>query len=106
MILRRFTLVMFLLAAPAVWAQYSRADMIQLAADRCDTIGKKLNLSPNQITAIQPLLQSKYIDMGAPSPHADVKRDRVLPLTFGGFLKDSPDSERVEGTCAHDLTRS
>jgi hypothetical protein len=55
---------MFLLTAPAVWAQYSKVEMIQLAADRCDTAAKKLNLSQDQVTAIQPLLQSKYIDMG------------------------------------------
>ena len=64
MILGRIALAMSLLIAPAVWGQYSRADMIKLATDRCDTVAKKLNLSPNQVTAIQPLLQSKYIDMG------------------------------------------
>jgi hypothetical protein len=64
MILRRFTLAMFLLTAPAVWGQYNRADMMKLATDRCDTVAKKLNLNPSQITAIRPLLQSKYIDMG------------------------------------------
>jgi hypothetical protein len=64
MIFGKFTLAIFLFTAPAVWAQYSRADMIKLAADRCDTAAKKLNLKPDQVTAIQPLLQSKYIDMG------------------------------------------
>ena len=64
MILGRFTLAMFLLAAPAVWAQYSRADMMQLATDRFDTAAKTLNLSPDQVTAIKPLLQSKYVDIG------------------------------------------
>jgi hypothetical protein len=64
MILGRFTLAIFLLTAPAVWAQYSRADMVKLATDRFDTAAKKLNLSPDQATAIQPLLQSKYIDIG------------------------------------------
>ena len=39
-------------------------------------------------------------------PHDDVKRDQVLPLTFGGFLKDGPESERVEGMCGLDYTRS
>jgi hypothetical protein len=64
MILGRFTLAMLLLTAPAVWAQYSRADMMKLAADRFDTAAKILNLSPDQVAAIKPLLQSKYIDMG------------------------------------------
>src|SRR5215510_1238729 len=64
MILRKFTLAMFLLTAPAVWAQFSRADMIKLATDRFDTAAKTLNLSPDQVAGIKPLLQSKYVDMG------------------------------------------
>lgn len=54
MILGRFALAMFFLTAPAVWAQYSRADMVKLATDRFDTTSKKLSLSPDQATAIQP----------------------------------------------------
>jgi hypothetical protein len=38
--------------------------MVKLAADRFDTATKKLNLNHDQATAIQPLLQSKYIDIG------------------------------------------
>ena len=65
MILGRFTLAMFVfLTAPAVWSQYSRADIVKLAADRLDATSKKLSLSPDQATAIQPLLQSKYISIG------------------------------------------
>jgi hypothetical protein len=64
MILGRFTLAMFLLAAPAVWAQYTRADMMKLATDRFDTTATTLNLSPDQVAAIKPLFQSKYVDMG------------------------------------------
>jgi hypothetical protein len=64
MILGKFTLAMFLLTAPAVWAQFSRADMMKLATDRFDTAAKTLNLSPDQGAAIKPLLQSKYVDMG------------------------------------------
>jgi hypothetical protein len=64
MILGKFTLAMFFLTAPAVWAQYSRADMMKLATDRFDTAAKTLNLSPDQAAAIKPLLQSKYVDMG------------------------------------------
>jgi Spy/CpxP family protein refolding chaperone len=55
---------MFLLAAPAVWAQYTRADMMKLATDRFDTTATTLNLSPYQVDAIKPLFQSKYVDMG------------------------------------------
>ena len=64
MILGRFALAMALLTVPAVWAQYSRADMVKLAADRFDTAAKKLNFTADQATAIQPLLQSKYVDIG------------------------------------------
>ena len=64
MILGRFTLAMFLLAAPAVWAQYSKSDMMKVATDRFDTASKKLNLTPDQATAIQPLIQSKYLYIG------------------------------------------
>ena len=64
MILGKFTLAMFLLTAPAVWAQFSRADMTKLATDRFDTAARTLNLTPDQVAAIKPLLQSKYVDMG------------------------------------------
>jgi hypothetical protein len=64
LILGRFTLTAILLSVPAVWGQYSRADMVKLAADRFDTAAKKLNLSADQATAIQPLFRSKYIDIG------------------------------------------
>ncbi len=64
MILGKITLAMFLLTAPTVWAQFSRADMIKLATDRFDTAAKTLNLSPDQVVAIKPLIQSKYVDIG------------------------------------------
>jgi len=57
-------LAIFLLTAPAVWAQYSKADMTKLAADRFDSAAKTLNLRSDQAAAIKPLLQSKYVDMG------------------------------------------
>ena len=55
---------MFLLTVPAVWAQYNRADMVKLAADRYDMASKKLKLNADQATAIQQLLQSEYVDIG------------------------------------------
>src|SRR6185369_13485327 len=64
MTLGRLTLAMCLLTAPAAWGQFSKADMIKLATDRFDTAAKTLNLSPDQVVAIKPLLQSKYVDMG------------------------------------------
>jgi hypothetical protein len=64
MILGRFALGMFLVTAPAVWAQYSKTDMEKLAASRLETVTAKLKLSSEQATAIQPLLQTKYIYIG------------------------------------------
>ena len=64
MILGKFTFAMFLLTAPAVWAQFSRADMTKLATDRFDTASKTLKLSTDQANAIKPLLKSKCVYMG------------------------------------------
>jgi hypothetical protein len=64
MILGKFTVAMFLLTTPAVWAQFSKADMTKLATDRFDTAAKTLNLSPDQVATIQPLIQSKCVYMG------------------------------------------
>ena len=64
MILGKLTLAMLFLTAPAVWAQFSRADMMKVATDRFDTAATTLNLSPDQVAAIKPLVQSKYVDMG------------------------------------------
>jgi len=63
MSLGKLTLAIFLMTAP-VWAQYSRADMTKLAADRFDTAAKTLNLRSDQADAIKPLLQSKYVGIG------------------------------------------
>ena len=63
MLLGKFNLAIFLMTAP-VWAQYSRADMTKLAADRFDTAAKTLNLRSDQADAIKPLLQSKYVGIG------------------------------------------
>jgi hypothetical protein len=38
--------------------------MTKLAADRFNTAAKTLKLSPTQATTIQPLLQTKYIELG------------------------------------------
>jgi hypothetical protein len=64
MILGKFTVAMFLLTAPAAWAQFSKADMMKLATDRFDTAAMTLKLNPDQVTAIKPLLQSKCVYMG------------------------------------------
>jgi hypothetical protein len=64
MISRSFALAIFLLTGTAVWAQYSRADMVKVAADRFDTASRTLNLSTDQAARIRQLIQSKYIDIG------------------------------------------
>ena len=63
MLLGKLTLAISLVTAP-VWAQYSRTDMTKLAADRLDAAARALNLRPDQVVAIKPLLQSKYVDIG------------------------------------------
>jgi hypothetical protein len=42
---------------------------------------------------------------GAPPSHDEVKRVQALPLTFGGFVKDGPEAERIGGVCGPDDTR-
>ena len=63
MLLGKFHLAIFLMTAP-VWAQYSRADMTKLAADRFEAAVRTLNLRSDQADAIKPLLQSKYVGIG------------------------------------------
>ncbi len=64
MILGKLTLATLFLTAPAVWAQFSKADMTKVATDRFETAATTLNLTSDQVAAIKPLLQSKYVDMG------------------------------------------
>ena len=46
-------------------------------------------------------------NQSAPAVHAGVgPQEQVLPLTFGGFLKNGPEAEKVEGICNPDRTRS
>ena len=77
---------MFLLTAPAVWAQYSRADMMKLATERFDTAAKTLNFTPDQASAIKPLLESKYVDIGQVR---DVYRSSDKSNTSKKTVKDS-----------------
>ena len=75
-----------------VWAQYSRADMTKLAADRFDTAAKTLKLNPDQATAIRPILQSKYIDMG------QVKDVYLASAKSGASKKEAMDSLKAIDT--------
>ena len=63
MLLGKFNLAIFLMTAP-VWAQYSKADMTKLAAERFDTAVSTLNLRSDQADAIKPLLLSEYVGIG------------------------------------------
>lgn len=62
--LGKLTLALCLLIAPAVWAQFGRADMMKLATSRTDALAKALKLSPAQVNTIKPLLESKFTEMG------------------------------------------
>jgi hypothetical protein len=42
----------------------------------------------------------------SPTARAEAKREQVLPLTFGGFLKDGPEAEKVGGVCRPNDRRS
>lgn len=89
MILGKFILAMIVLTAPAAWAQYSRADMMKLATDRFDTAARTLNLSPDQVAVIKPILQSKYVDMGQVK---DVYRANAKSDASKSSKKDAKDS--------------
>lgn len=45
-------------------------------------------------------------NQNTPASHREIKREQVLPLTLGGFLKDGPEEEKVEGICTSDDTRA
>ncbi len=64
MILGKFTLAMFLVTAPAAWAQYSQSDMMKLATDRLAVATRTLKLSPDQVSGIKPLIETKCVYMG------------------------------------------
>lgn len=65
MITGRITLALALLAVtPLATAQFGKADMMKMATDRMDTIAKALKLSPDQVSKIKPLLESKFTEMG------------------------------------------
>jgi hypothetical protein len=42
----------------------------------------------------------------APTQSGSAKREQELPLTFGGFLKGSPEDERLDGVCGPDPSRN
>jgi hypothetical protein len=44
-----------------------------------------------------------HVAIGA---HENSKAEQILPLTFGGFLKDGPEAEQVHGICGPDETRN
>jgi hypothetical protein len=87
------------LAAAPAWAQFptSRADIMKLATDRMDTIAKKLNLSPDQVSKIKPLLQQQMEKTSAArskfatSDHSAAAKQQALDS-----IEDSRSSTRNE----------
>jgi hypothetical protein len=66
------------------------------------------NLDPRADLTQSPII---WVSLGcqgrvAPAPHDVTKREQVLPLTLGGFLKDGPEAERVQGVCGPDNSRN
>jgi hypothetical protein len=92
MVLPRFALAVSLLITPALWAQFGKADMIKLATDRMDTIAKALNLSPEQVNMIKPLLESKFSEMG------EVKEKFVSGDKSDASKKEAADSLKAINT--------
>jgi hypothetical protein len=45
-------------------------------------------------------------NQSAPASHEEPKREQVLPLMLGGWLKGGPEAEMVDGVCGTDYTRN
>jgi hypothetical protein len=58
------------------------------------------------LSALNVLASSGCANQAAPTPHESLTQEQVLPLTFGGFLKDGPEAEQVQGVCGTDDTRN
>jgi hypothetical protein len=43
---------------------------------------------------------------GASTPRSEVSDEQVLPITFGGFLKNGPENETLDGVCGTDDSRN
>lgn len=99
--------------------------------DRCDYFGgEKTRVPPSgteptsgpvtpargKIRAMKPLLAFVSFvavltacNNATPTPETAAKaskREEDLVITFGGFLKDGPESEKLDGVCGTDLTRN
>jgi hypothetical protein len=42
----------------------------------------------------------------ASPPRSEISDEQVLPITFGGFLKDGPENETLNGVCGTDISRN
>lgn len=55
------------------------------------------------LTAVAYSGCGNHVAVGA---HENTRPEQILPLTFGGFLKDGPEAEQVSGVCGPDETRN
>ena len=62
-------------------------------------MSKSIKVGQLLLSALTILASFGCGNQTVPAAHESVKREQVLPLTFGGFLKDGPEAERVEGVC-------
>jgi Spy/CpxP family protein refolding chaperone len=73
-------------AATLTWAQFptSKADLMSEAEHRLDTVAKKLNLTPEQVDKIRPLLHDQMEQTAAArekyaaGDHSDASRQQAL----------------------------
>ena len=55
-------------------------------------------------SALAVIAISGCVNTSAPA-HENAKLEQVLPLTLGGFLKDGPETEKIQGICETNDTR-
>lgn len=58
------------------------------------------------LAVISALTISALSSCGIQNATAARREDVDLPLTYGGFLKDGPQTERIDGTCRPDNSRT
>ena len=68
-------------------------------------MSKSTKAVPLLLSALTILASVGCEKQSAPAIHENVRREQVLPLTFGGFLKDGSETEKIGGVCGTDDTR-
>lgn len=98
MVLRSVAWALSVLLAPVAWAQFGSADMMKLAASRLTAMTEALKLSPEQASAIKPLLESKYTEMGA-------VKEKALGAAKGDGSKPVADARQAKYEAVESLKR-